>query len=117
MGKILATFPAQPDSVQTVTLDSVQYRVRLYWRDRLAAWYFDLRLLDGTALVLGRRVSSGWSPVVGIKRDGMPPGYLLVRGVPEYTREQLGTDVQIVYYSADEVTRGTPDTFGITVTL
>lgn len=117
MGKILATFPAQADTIQTVTLDAVQYRVRLYWRDRLAAWYLDLSLLDGTALALGRRVSTQWSPIANIKREGMPDGYLLVRGPAEHTREQLGSDVEIVYYSRADVTRATADDFGITVTL
>lgn len=117
MGKILATFPAQADTIQTVTLDEVQYRVRLYWRDRLAAWYLDLSLLDGTALALGRRVSTQWSPIANIKRAGMPPGYLLVKGPAEYERAQLGGDLEIVYYSANEVTRATAETFGITVDL
>lgn len=117
MGKRLATFAAQPDTLQTVTLDEVQYRVRLYWRDRLAAWYIDLSLLDGTALALGRRVSTQWSPIANIKREGMPDGYLLVKGPAEYERMQLGGDVQIVYYSRDEVTRGTAEDFGITAEL
>ena len=117
MGKLLVTFPAQADTIQTVTLDDVQYRVRLYWRDRLAAWYLDLSLLDGTALALGRRVSTQWSPIANIKREGMPPGYLLVKGPAEYERAQFGGDVEIVYYSADEVTRATPEDFGITVDL
>ena len=117
MGKLLATFPAQNDNIYTVTLGASQYRLRLYWRDRLAAWYLDLSLLDGTALALGRRVSTQWSPIANIKREGMPPGYLLVKGPAEYERMQLGTDVELAYYSANEVTRAEAEDFGITVTL
>jgi hypothetical protein len=103
MGLELATFPALPAHVQTVTLDGVQFRLRLTWRRRCQAWYLDLWTLAGTALALGRRLSPGWMPLLGLVLEDGPDGYLLVRGEDGYTRDQLGEDVQLVYYSRAEM--------------
>lgn len=102
MGQILATFPSQPDTTQTVTLGDVQIRVRIYWRERLGAWYVDLLSLDGTAIATGRRVSPGWDMLTGLL-SGLPAGHLFVEGSDPYTREMLGERVNLVYYTADEI--------------
>jgi hypothetical protein len=61
MGQRLAVYATLPRSTQTVTLDDVQYRLRLTWYERLQAWYADLYQLDGTPLALARRLSPQWA--------------------------------------------------------
>jgi hypothetical protein len=46
-----------------------------------------------------------------------PGGYLYVRGVDGYERDDLGEGLQIVYYAADEVTRAGATGPDLTVTL
>jgi uncharacterized protein YigE (DUF2233 family) len=116
VGQVIATFPGQADTVQAVTLDGTQFLLRLYWRDRLAAWYLDLSELDETPVLLGRRLSTGWAPLAGVKVENRPDGYLFVRGPAEYVRGQLGVDVHLSYYSRDEVSRGIVPEFAVTVT-
>lgn len=102
MGQILATFQAQPDTTQTVTLGDEQVRIRVYYRARLGAWYVDFLTLDDTAIATGRRVSPGWDLLTGLL-GGVPAGHLFVQGSDPYTREMLGERVNLVYYTADEI--------------
>jgi hypothetical protein len=118
MGLALSTFPNLPASRQTVTLESTQYRVRLTWRHRCQGWYFDLWTLDGTPLLLGRRLSAGWGPNLGLIVENGPTGFLLVRGLDGYAREDLGDSVQLVYYTAAELQAASTTTASeITVTI
>lgn len=103
MGVQLSTFPALPASIQTVTLEDEQFRVRLTWRHRCQAWYMDLYALDETPLLLGRRLSAGWSPNAGLVIENGPAGYFLVRGLDDYAREDLGANLRLLYYTSDEV--------------
>lgn len=116
----LSTFPALPATTQTVTLDGAQYRVRLTWRHRCRAWYMDLLALDETPLVLGRRLSPGWSPNMGMVLDAGPPGLFFVRGSDDYARADLGTNLVLMYYSQAElqaVAAAAATSDGLTVTL
>ncbi len=103
MGQTVATYPDLPQFTQTLTLDEVQYRLRLTWRPRQRAWYADLWLLDGTAVALGRRVSPKWGLLLGLLPAGAPAGTLYVRGSDPYERDMLGDSLAIVYYTAAEV--------------
>lgn len=99
----ISTFHALPASIQTVTLDGVQYRLRLTWRHRCRAWFMDLLALDESPLVLGRRLSAGWAPNVGMVLTGGPPGLFFVRGGDGYERADLGTNLSLMYYSQAEL--------------
>lgn len=117
MGQRIATFPAQADTVQTVTLSGVQYSLRLVWRDRCAAWYMDLSTAAGVDIVKGRRLSAGWCPLVSLSSEEAPAGYLYVRGVDGYARDDLGGGLQLLFYGADEVTRAGATGPALTVAL
>jgi hypothetical protein len=103
MGAVLTTFRDQPCHKQTVTLGGVQFQVRLTWRRRCGAWYLDLWAQDGTALALGRRISPGWGPLLGLSIPNGPAGYLFVRGSDPYGRDALGDDVRIAFYTTEEI--------------
>lgn len=103
MGVELSTFPSLPSSIQTMTLDGAQFRLRLTWRHRNQGWYLDLWTLAGTPLLLGRRLSAGWSPNLALVLEDGPDGFLYVRGLDGYAREDLGTSLRLMYYPASEI--------------
>ncbi len=111
--RVISTFPLLPDTTQTVTLNAVQYRLRLYWRDRLAGWYVDLVSLAGEGIALGRRVSPGSIAVPDVHRIEavkLPGGGLLAFGdLFAYVREDLGATVKVLFFTPDEVPAGEPD--------
>lgn len=92
---ITTEIPAQRYSV---ALDGVQYGVRLVYRERTASWYLDLRDEQGVPLVLGRRLSPGWSPVHGMITAG-PLGSLFVFGSDPYDRHEI----ELYYFTAAEL--------------
>jgi hypothetical protein len=110
MGAILSGFPARPRDSQTVTLAGAQHVVRFTWRPRLDAWYVDLHTVEGVPLVVGRRMSAGWAPFVGLRIEGLPTGLLYVRGSDGYARGDLGGNLRLVHYTDEEVAQGAPET-------
>jgi hypothetical protein len=106
MPAFLTTFQAEPDSIQTVQLGDAEFRVRLTWRERLSSWYLDLYTADGTALVLGKRLSASYTPLGGIVRDGLPAGgTLYVRGPNgPYVQKDLGASLLLIWYDYSELT-------------
>ena len=114
---VLPTFPDLPQSLQTLTLELVQYRVRFTWRERLQAWYLDLLELDETPIVLGQRVSPGWGPLYRLLPMASPPGLFFVSGPEPYSREMLGSEVVVLFASSDEIPPDTVTDSGLTVTL
>lgn len=99
----IATFAAQPAAIQSVTLDGVQFRLRLTYRYRCAAWYLDLWTLDMTPLLLGQRLAAGWSPTAGYDLVDGPDGWLYVRGADGYDRADLGSGLVLLYFSQAEM--------------
>lgn len=72
-----------------VTLSGVEFGLRFTFRDRTSSWYLDLFDVDGNPLALGRRLSPGYSPLLGVAVDRGPSGYLLVTGSDPYEREGI----------------------------
>ncbi len=116
MGQIIATYPEQPCFTQTVKLGDAQFSLRLTWRERLGAWYADLWTAAGDAVWLGQRVSPGWPLGHGLGAEQGPDGHLYVRGPSEYSRFDLGSSVQIVFYATDEIPE-TEDSGGLAITI
>lgn len=117
MGQIAQTFQQLPSHEQSLTLGTVQYRLRLIWRERNEAWYADLETLDGTAIWQGQRVSTQWALGFGLEPVNKPEGQFFVRGPAEYDRESLGDTVQLVFYPDDELPAASADAFPVTVEL
>lgn len=120
MGQVTTAFPAQPSFGQSVTLGETQFGLTLTWRHRLQAWYADLFAANGDAIWLGQRVSPGWALGLGVNAEGRPDGTVFVRGPSDYNRSDLGTTVEIVFYSAAELAAAavaTVDEDAVTVTI
>lgn len=63
----------------SVTLDGVRYRLRARWNGSVRGWFLDLRLADGTALVLGKGLRVGADVLASKAYDSrVPPGVLFV---------------------------------------
>ncbi len=117
MGVILTVFPQLPAFSQSLTLGLVQYRMRLTYRERTAAWYADLWTLAGEAIWLGQRVSPGWGLGFGLQPPNLPDGVMLVRGPSDYLRENLGETVNIAFYPTDELPAFIATAETVTVTI
>lgn len=91
----------------TVDLDGVSVRMTLRWMDRTASWYLDLEDPTGEAIVRGVRVVTHWPLWVRLRDDRRPPGQLLALSLTDDDspagRDDLGSRVVLVYYTAAEI--------------
>uniref|UniRef100_A0A6M3M4K8 Cyanophage baseplate Pam3 plug gp18 domain-containing protein n=1 Tax=viral metagenome TaxID=1070528 RepID=A0A6M3M4K8_9ZZZZ len=121
MAFILTTFPQLPDTTQTVTVGEQQYAIRLYWRERLQGWYMSIWLADGTAVLLGRRLSSDYGPMIGIVPLNRPAGEFLVQGPSGYNRLDLGSQegaaMLLWYFGVEDFPASTSDDLDMTYTV
>ncbi len=117
MGRVLSLDSVVPAYLQTFTLGGTDYRIGLTWRERTASWYLDLYDAEEAPLALGRRVSPGWSPLLGLSIEGGPDGVLMVRGPEPYMRDGLGAGLRIIFYPTSEFPAATPSDDDPTVVL
>ncbi len=119
MGQIITVFPEQPSFQQSLTLDGVQFSLRLtfYERPSQSGWYADLFDATRAPIFAGQRLSPGWGLGLGLLPEGAPTGVLFVRGPSRYERFDLGDTVQIVYYPPEEFPPEPVDPNPITVVI
>lgn len=92
--KIIDTSGTSAARIQTVTLDDGEYRLRLRWNEQRRAWYMDLYDANDQPLQVGRRLSPGWAPLLGLNR---PAGIFVVDGPDDAPDTALGGDVLLLY--------------------
>jgi len=118
MAFIVTSFPDQDDTSQTVTISDGSNIIRLYWRERLMGWYYDIRLVDNTAIALGRRLSSDYGPLMGLVPENRPAGEFIVQGPSGYARDDFGSNegdaLLLWYFGVDDLLD--PDTTDLDVT-
>lgn len=102
-------FPDLPQHTMTVPIGGVLYVATFTWRERLGSWYLDLRSQDGTDLVRGRRLTPGWGPLLGLLIPGAPEGLLWVRGPDAFAQADLGGELLLLHYAADELPQAASD--------
>ena len=83
--------------VQTVTMDGIDYQLRVRWSDAAGAWYMDLYDADGQPLQVGRRLSASYAPILGLRG---PPGCFIVDGKDGEPAEALGSTFNRYYVEA-----------------
>lgn len=108
MALLLPGFPHLPAHRIRVTLGARAYDLRLTWRERTASWYLDLWKTDGTPIALGRRLTPGWDPILGLGIADSPDdgGFGTVRGTDPYERQDLGAGLRLVWMPTAEVQAG-----------
>lgn len=103
---LLPFFPDQPRQFYDIALDGVEYRLDIRYVDRASSWYMDLRLPDGTGVIVGQRLATDW-PVNSIITDETPAGVIVpvtTLPVPAPTRlRDLGDTTFLWYQSPDDV--------------
>jgi hypothetical protein len=93
------TFPQFSQFTLTMQMGPTKLTLRMTWRDRTKSWYLDIFQIDGTPLVLGRRLSPYWSPIFGDARTPeLIDGSIAVRGLDGYEQDDLGTTSLLLWY-------------------
>lgn len=113
MAQAIVGFPDAAQHILTTDLSGVMYQVRMTWSERLDAWYVDLLTRTGDPLILGRRMSAGWTPWQGVVLEGLPSGVVLIRGQDNYARDDLGDSVRLVSYDESTLDATTYPDLGI----
>lgn len=98
-----------PTYTQRVTLDGVDYRLRMEWNSR-SGWYIGLSdIVDDSPVFSPVRVRVGWDFLYGITDARRPPGMLWAwdsSGAmlpPGYQDLGPGRRVQLIYVPVDEL--------------
>ena len=104
-----------------IALDNEEFVLTFTFRARTSSWYIDVAASDGAPLAVGRRMSPGWGPLLGLNLPGSPKGELWVEADRDpYEREDLGTRLKLFYIpeaEADATVVPADPNLSITVTL
>jgi len=89
---------------QVVTLDGVDFTLRLLWNGREDRWYMTIRDADGTDLVTGRKLVSNIPFAVHDQVAGLPDGQLWILDLESTTGDPLLRDLgeRVVVMYVDE---------------
>lgn len=93
-----------------VTLEDVTYTLELRWNERASAWFMNVLDAEGvTMLQAGLRLVADW--MLGSFNVGaQPPGAFVARDTSglgiDPTLEDLGTRVQLLYFSTEDLASG-----------
>lgn len=93
---------ATPHYTMEVQLEGSSYTFEFKWNSRSEFWTFNISDATGDELVSGRRIVTGFPPLLArFKDDRMPPGNLFAVDTTgagaDPVLEDLGTRVLLVY--------------------
>jgi hypothetical protein len=92
---------------QKVILGGVQVILEAEWNVRDEAWYLSIYKSDETPLIVGRKLTLNVDLLKLVHDEGKPQGVLaavaITTGVSNITRDNVGTDVELVFVGNDEV--------------
>ena len=116
MSTLIPAFVEYPQHWMTITWGDRQLRARQTWRARTGAWYLDLFDLGdqtgdpnatGNPIVLGRRISPRFAPLLGLVPVGLPLDPIPVVdagiGSDPYRRSGLGAEVRLLLVTKAEI--------------
>ena len=87
---------------QTPSLGGIQVQIVTRWAEGPGAWYVDVSTASGERILSGQRVSPGGYVWTESQDPRLPAGSLYASGPDPYRRDQMGLDVQLVYYEPGE---------------
>jgi hypothetical protein len=100
----ITAFPAIQSSVQSVTLGTLRVGIGLVWNRALQGWYLDVFAADGSRLIVGRRLCPSFAPNFGMAFEVTElQGLFVVDGTDGYTQGALGSQLQLRWYSPEEL--------------
>lgn len=91
---------------QTITLEGINYLMRIYWNTRDEAWYLDLFLTDDTPVICGLKLVVNYDFTGFYVQENVPPGMFMLYDdtnseVP-CGREDLGNRCILIYITSDD---------------
>lgn len=98
-----------PDWQQTILLDNTTYIFSAYWNIRTKAWVASLYSNENIPLFEGKQLNIGVDLLAQVTNLNKPDGFLMVtpiakeKGVETITRDNMGTDVELIYIGKDEI--------------
>jgi hypothetical protein len=110
----LPLIPSEPNQGFSATLEETQYVFECRWHSRDASWYLSIFTEQEDPIRVGMRVVLGAALGRRSPDDRMPPGAIVAvdTSAPEgtdgldATLDDLGTRVQVRYYTRDELAEG-----------
>lgn len=104
MGAFRIPWPDGAAWQQTIALDRRIYRLTARWNETADAWFVDIALRDGTALLNGAKIVQGVLIGARIADNRLPPGYFVVVAndacgcTPR--RDDMAENARLIYVSA-----------------
>lgn len=88
---------------QRVTLDGVEYLLKLDWTDREQRFYLSIFLTDGTPISTGNKLVANWPLLRKCANVNKPPGILIAvdcspNGGDPPVLSDIGIRVKILYF-------------------
>lgn len=97
------------DWQQTILLDNATYILDAYWNIRSNAWVVSLYTNENVPLFEGKQLNIGVDLLAQVSNVDKPDGFLMVtsiakeKGVETITRDNMGTDIELIFIGRDEV--------------
>lgn len=90
-----------------IALEGATYRLAFIWNSRHDFWTMDIKDRQGTILIGGMKLVLNYEILFRYRRGNVPPGAIIpvdVTGrLQTIGRNDLGTNVKLIYLTADEV--------------
>jgi hypothetical protein len=93
-----------PDTTQRVQLDGIVYTLRVYWSQRCSCWHMDMSDVDGTPILSGLRLVTGFPLLYRYHHLAVPAGELFFFDERDQaarpTLEDMGERFRLYYVDA-----------------
>jgi hypothetical protein len=100
---IVPTDPTLPSWVQDTELDGAIYRLAFNWSERDSAWYLTLSTPSEEVIRAGIKLVPHFPLLRKVRHASRPPGDLFVITTAAITRDNLGTDARLVYFTLEDL--------------
>lgn len=96
-----------PTYSEELTIENVLYRFKISYNERGQHWALTIMDSNEVILIAGVKIVLGYELIKWYPDRGLPPGGIMVinmdDSVTEITRDNLGTDIKIVYIPEAEL--------------
>lgn len=107
MAERFTFFPEQPQDTSAQPWGDIQVLIRTTYRERTGAWYIDILTIEEVPLVIGRRVSPQYAPLLGLGLEGagLPRDrYLVIDGSEDpYQKAALSDTLVALLLTQEEI--------------
>jgi len=105
----IPTFSDSSAYVETINIDGIFYHFHFIWNTRDESWNLSISLVDGTSIIMGRKLVTNYEMLQNAIVENQPIGFLILidqnGGNDSATRNSLGTEHRLYYLDNDEELR------------